>query len=166
MVETLTALLQNIPTPLATILLGAVPLSEISGALPVGVLVWKLPWYIAFICAVIGNALPIIPLFFGLELLREALFKVWPRLGKMVDVWIDRAHKKMHGHYEQYGFWALFVFTAVPFPLTGVYTAATAAVALKIPFKETFFSLLLGVIASGILVLVTTVAGDALIEQL
>lgn len=165
MMEAFLAFLQDIPKPIATMLLGAVPLAEISGALPISLLVWKMSPLAALTYAVIGNILPVIPLFFGLEQVRGLLFKIWPKMGRLTDAWIERARKKMHGHYEQYGFWALFVFVAVPFPLTGVYTAATAAVALQIPFKKTLFSLSLGVLASGILILFTALAGHAIIGQ-
>lgn len=147
------------PAPVATMLFAAIPIAEMRGALPIALLVWGLEWHVAYVAAVIGNILPIAPLFFGLVKLRDLLNVWWPRLGKALDAWINRAHHKMHEKYERYGFWALFLFTAIPLPLTGVYTATAAAVALRIPFKQTFVSLCCGVIVSGGIVSLITLMG-------
>lgn len=163
MIEIVVNALQQIPKPIATMLLSAVPLVEISAAFPVAWLVWKMPLAQAMFWSILGNVWPIVPLYFALERLRTLLVRVWPKMGTLLDMWIERARNKMHGQYDKYGFWALFLFVAVPFPLTGVYTAATAAVALKIPFKQTFIGLTLGIIATACILLAMIGTGKGII---
>ena len=49
------------------ILLAAAPISELRGAIPYGILVAKLPVMEVFAFSLLGNFLPIIPLFFGIQ---------------------------------------------------------------------------------------------------
>ena len=145
-----------------TALLAALPISEIRGALPAVVLLGEIPWWGAYISAVIGNSFVVIPLFFGLMALRHTLMRVFPRAGIAMDWWIEKSRTKLHANYEKYGWLALYVFTAIPFPLTGVYTATAAAVAMRIPFYKTFPSLLAGVMTSGVIVLILIKIGSGI----
>jgi uncharacterized membrane protein len=118
-----------------------------------GIFAFKMaPWQ-AFLYAVIGNVLPLVPLFFGLERARTLFYKIWTRAGRALDLYIERAKQKVHGQYELYGMLGLFAFTALPFPLTGVYTATVAAIFLRLPLWKSFFSILAGIVATGFLVL-------------
>ncbi len=148
--------LSGIPPQLATTLIAALPIVELRGALPVALELWNLPAWQAYAFSVLGNCLPLIPLFFGLAWLRKGLLNVWPSLVKPIDWYIDRSHQKLKSHYETYGALALFFFTAIPLPLTGLYTATVAAVALKIPLKQAGPAIVAGVLVSGLLMLIIT----------
>jgi len=58
--------------------------------------------------------------------------------------YVERVRKKAHPYVEQWGFWGLFIFVAIPLPGTGVWTGALAAYILAIEWKRTFSALLLG----------------------
>lgn len=149
----------HFPKPLAIMLLSIVPVLEIRGALPVGVLLWHMPWYSALFFSVVGELLVGIPLFFGLDFARKILFRIWPTLGNRFDEWVAHIQTRAKDKYEKYGAWALFLLTAPPVPLTGIYSATIVAVLFKIPFKKAFAIITLGVCVSGMLVLGLIFAG-------
>ena len=153
----------HFPHPLAVMLLSAIPVLEIRGALPVGILVWHMPWHLAYVYAVIGEVLVGIPLYFGLQHLRDFLIRAWPRAGHHFEKWIEDIRLKAHGKFEVYGIWTLFLLTAMPLPLTGIYSATVAAVLFEIPFKKAFTVMVLGVCVAGALILGMLFAGFKII---
>lgn len=146
------SLVSEFPAIPATFLLGTLPVLEIRGALPVGLLLYDLPWASAYTSAVLGNILPIFPLYAFLYALKDLTVRVHPRLGHFFESYTKRAHRKLKERYDLYGFFALFLFTAIPFPLTGVYTATVGAILLDIPIKKSLPALSLGVLCSGLIV--------------
>lgn len=146
------------PTQLSTILLSALPITELRLTIPVAINIWHLSALEAFIYAVIGNLLPFFPLFFGLRVARSHAVKHWPWLMRVIDSQLDRAQKRVEKNYARYGAFGLFIFTAIPLPFTGLWTATLAAVALKIPFKYATWGIGLGVIVAGIIVAVISLS--------
>lgn len=151
MLDGLLQFVQSLPPLVAVFLMAALPISEIRGAVPLGLLTYNLPWVVVYIVAVFGNLLPVIPLYALLEVLRDFLFKAWPWLGRHFDRWLKRAHHKVKGQFDRYGVLALYIFTAIPFPLTGVYTATAGAILLKIPARKALPALAMGVLTSGLI---------------
>lgn len=152
----------TIPPWLGTIVLSALPITEAQLAIPVAILSWKLSPVVAYGLAMFGNALPIVPLFFGFSRLRNlaerhALWSV---------VWLDkllaRAHRKFGADFDKYGVLGLIAFMAIPFPGTGVWTAVLASVALKLPAKHAIPAVLAGMFLVGAIVLVLTMTGAAI----
>lgn len=152
MVEALVAWLGAWPPSMATALLSAIPIAELRVGIPTGVFAWQLSPLTALGWAVLGNCAPIIPLYFGLERLRAFAAKYLPWLVRPIDAALIRGEGKLRDQYAKYGAFALFLFTAIPLPLTGAWTATAAAVALKIPFRYGAPAIALGVLAAGFIV--------------
>jgi uncharacterized membrane protein len=57
---------------------------------------------------------------------------------------------------EKYGFWGLFLFVAVPLPITGAYTGTILAWLLAIGWRKAFPAVALGVVVAGLIVLLIT----------
>ena len=64
---TLVELLGSVPHWLAVLILGALPVSELRGAIPVAMGIYGMGPYEAFFLSVLGNLLPVIPLLLFLE---------------------------------------------------------------------------------------------------
>ncbi len=158
MVDQIVQFLNQFPRELAVIILSALPITELRLSLPIALQVWHLSIPSAFIYSVIGNLIPLIPLYFGLNWLRLITQKYMPWATKFVDSSIARAEHKVKDDYAKYGAVALCIFTAIPLPLTGLWSAVLAAVALKIPFKYAAPSIALGVVIAGIVVTIITVS--------
>lgn len=160
MVEQIVQILSAIPRPLATMILAALPVTELRLALPVAAHVWLLHPFEAFGYSVVGNLIPLIPLYFGLEWLQRMATRYWPWFGRVIDTSIERAKSRVQNKYARYGALALFLFTAIPLPMTGLWTATFAAVALKIPFRYAWRGIVAGVIMAGVIVSLLSISAD------
>lgn len=159
MTQELYAFFASWPPSLATTVMSMLPFTEMQLAIPVAIHAWSMSPMTAVGYALIGNALVFLPLFFGLGRLRQLLARKAPKLVRPIDALLARGEGKIQKQYARYGAFALFLFTAIPLPLSGVWTATIAAVALKIPLKHAAIGIGLGqVCAAAIIVAVSTTA--------
>lgn len=137
-------------------IVGALPISELRGAIPLG-LYYGMPLGKVFCLAVLGNLIPVIPVFFLLEPISQRLrkFKIWARF---FDWFFERTKKKAEliQKYEALG---LMMFVAIPLPVTGAWTGLAAATLFKIRFKYAFIAIFAGVVIAGIIVSILSTLG-------
>lgn len=135
-----------------TFLLAMTPISEVRGAIPYALANdIASPWDL--LIPIFGNVL-LIPL---LLYLLEPIFR-WlrrrPSLSR-INHWVDgyqkRAVKKLTQHQRAL-LLGLFLFVAIPFPTTGVYSGAVAAVVLRLPKAPAMVVMALGVLTAAIAV--------------
>ncbi|MBI1953156.1 MAG: small multi-drug export protein [Candidatus Omnitrophica bacterium] len=155
-------MLSVLPAPLVTVLVGALPIAEVRGAIPVGIAL-KLSYPEAFFWSVLGNLLPVIPLLLFLDPVSERLrrFKLWRRFFEWL---FDRARKK-GGLVERYEALGLAIFVAIPLPLTGAWTGCAAASLFKLPFRLAFPAIAAGVLLAGLVVSLAVFTGMQLFFQ-
>lgn len=160
------ATLQGIPLVckyLLTALVGMMPIIEIRGAIPLGV-VLGLDYWSAFICSLIGN---IIPIFFIVKYIRPLFdfFGRWKFFKRIIDFATNKATKKIQENpkLQSAVAFALFIFVAIPLPTTGAWVGSLVANFLDLPLKKAFPPLALGVATAGIIVLLATGAVVAVI---
>ncbi len=159
----LISLVSTIPSWLATIVLAALPVTEAQLAIPVAILSWKLSPFVAYGLAMLGNALPIFPLFFGFTTLRSLAERHASWSVRWLDRLLARAHRKFGADFEKYGVIGLVAFMAIPFPGTGVWTATLAAVALQLPWRQAISAIFCGMFLVGAIVLGMTMTGKILL---
>ncbi len=136
------------------IILGASPVFELRGAIPLAMLQFHFPVYKAFILAVIGNALPIIPALFFLKKLSDFLMRRWYFFNRLMT-WLFEHFRRSHAaHFEKWkwSFFALIIFVAVPLPFTGAWSGVIAAHVLGLSFWKSILAIFTGIIISGIIV--------------
>ncbi len=160
LIQWIIQLFEAFPKSIATILLSALPITELRLTIPIAANIWRINPFNVYLLAVIGNLLPLIPLFFGLEALLKFCEKRIPFVAYIINQSVLRAEAKVKEKYAKYGAFALFLFTALPLPFTGLYTATLAAVALKIPFKYAAIGIVSGVLTAGIIVSLLTISVD------
>ena len=135
---------------LIVIIISALPVVELRGALPVAINVFNMPWYWAYPLAVIGNMLPVPILLLFFESLARVVSKV--EIGRRFVNWgleRTRRHGKLIERYERIG---LMLFVAIPLPVTGAWTGSIAAFIMGMKFRYSILSILCGVIISGTVV--------------
>jgi uncharacterized membrane protein len=140
----------GIAKELIVIIIAALPVVELRGALPVAINIFHMPWYWAFLLAIVGNMLPVPILLLFFESLAKIVSKV--EVGKKLVDWVfrhTRRHEKMIQKYEWLG---LMLFVAIPLPITGAWTGAIIAFILGMRFTYAFLSILCGVIIAGAIV--------------
>ena len=141
--------LRCLPQEYLVMEIGALPVSELRGAIPLG-LYLGMPLYVAFFWAFLGNVIFIAPALFLLEPVSVYLrrFKIW---SSFFD-WVFERTKRNSLKVMRYESLGLFILVAIPLPMTGAWTGVIAATLFKIKFRYAFISIVLGVIAAGIIV--------------
>lgn len=154
---------------LATIIIAMFPVIELKGAIPVGMNeeFWganALNGTNAFLLSLLGSCLvvPILALVFTPLIKWLKGTKLFRRLGQFLDDKVrkhsasieDKADKKTTSTKKKIFIKMLgvFTFTAVPLPLTGVWTGTCVAVAIGLNFWQTVVSVVLGNIVAGLII--------------
>jgi len=135
---------------LVVLIISALPITELRGALPVAINLFNFPWYYALLLAIVGNLLPVPLILLFLDAFSRLLSKVGI-LKRALD-WLfehTRRRGKIIERYERIG---LMLFVAIPLPVTGAWTGSLAAVLFGIKFRHAFLSIFAGVFIAGIIV--------------
>lgn len=135
---------------LIVVIMSALPVIELRGALPVAINLLDMAWYQAFCLAVIGNLLPVPVLLLFLESMAKAISKV--DIGKRLVNWVFEHTRRRGVVIEKYERIGLMLFVAIPLPVTGAWTGSVAAFLFGLKFNRAFFSILFGVIIAGAIV--------------
>lgn len=157
MVQNIVNFLSGLPDEVVTVIIAALPISELRGAIPVAYCVMKMPLSKTLIFSYIGNMLPVIPLLVLLEPVSARLrrFHIWR---KFFD-WLFERTKKKAEIVQRYEALGLILFVAIPLPVTGAWTGCIAASLFKIKFKYAFPAIFIGVIIAGVVVTLLTLMG-------
>lgn len=158
--ESILHFFSRFPPELATLLMGMTPFGELRLALPVAILVYKFQILEAMFWAILGNMIPVTIILAFAKHFHQWIHK---RAGWFASKWVkilDRTQHKFSGDYQKYGLIGLAIFVGVPLPGTGAWTGAIAAFIFALPFWKSWFSILTGVIISGILTLLITLGAD------
>ncbi len=156
-------LLSSVPHWLATMIIGAMPVFELRGAIPIALGIYDMHPVAAYVFAVTGNMLPVIPLLLFLDpvstyLRRYSLFDIF-------FSWLfGRTHRNHSERFEKYGTFALTLFVAIPLPVTGAWTGCAAAFVFGIKFRNALIAIFAGVLIAGLVVSTVTLTGISLID--
>ena len=136
---------------LIVFLVSMVPLIELRGAIPYGVM-FGLPLWLTFLIAIVGNMLPVpIIFFFARRVLEWGADK--PLIGKIFTFFLEKGEKAGKALTKKAGrgglFIALMLFVGIPLPGTGAWTGALGASFLDMGIKSTTLAVCLGVILAG-----------------
>jgi len=142
-------LLKGLPPEEVTVLIAALPIAELRGAIPAG-LAMNLPLWHAFWWACLGNLLPVVPLLLFLNPV-SAWCRRFPFWKRFFD-WLFTRTADKSGLIQRYEALGLALFVAVPLPMTGAWTGCVAASLFKIPFRLAFLAIAAGVFLAGLLV--------------
>lgn len=133
------------------LLIAALPLMELRGAIPIGVSLGLSPIH-STIIGILGSLIPVPFLLFFLkpillQLRKTKLFR------KTADKVIKKTLKKSK-NIEKYSAIGLVIFVAIPIPGTGVWAGSLAATLFKIRFKYAFPAIAIGNTIAGIIMFI------------
>lgn len=143
-----------------TFLMAMVPVVELRGAIPYGVLA-GLSVPAAFMISVIGNLVPIPVLIVFTRKVFEWLRTKSEWLDNIVKKLENKAEKKK-GIVEKYEFFGLMILVAIPLPGTGAWTGALVAAMMDMRLKRAMPAIIVGVLTAGIIVTTITYGAGAL----
>jgi uncharacterized membrane protein len=146
----LTSLPLDIPPRLLTVVIAALPIFELRGAIPVAILAGNLSWQEAYLFAVIGNFLPVIPILLLLERVSKWLmrYSIWNRF----FTWLFERTRRKGKLIERFEALGLAMFVAIPLPVTGAWTGCVAAFLFKIPLRTAVPMIICGILTAGVIV--------------
>ncbi|MBN1897338.1 MAG: small multi-drug export protein [Spirochaetes bacterium] len=152
MIESIITLLKkfHLSHEMIVIITSMLPISELRGAIPLAILHFKFSVLKAYLLAVLGNLIPVLPLIYFLEPIRKILSRI--KLIKEFFDWLYARTYKRSEKVMKYGAIGLALFVAVPLPVTGAWTGSVAAILFNIKPKYAFPSIILGVLIAGVIV--------------
>ncbi|AKB80035.1 Small multidrug export protein [Methanosarcina horonobensis HB-1 = JCM 15518] len=159
----LVEMLASVPHWLSVMVIGALPISELRGAIPVAMGIYGMGPLEAYFLSVLGNLIPVVPLLLFLEPVSKNLRRY--RIFDIFFTWLFSRTRRNHSeNFEKYGLLALTLFVAVPLPVTGAWTGCAAAFVFGIRFKHSFPAIAAGVMIAGIIVTAVTMTGMGLAD--
>lgn len=141
--------LHDIPQEFIVMLVGALPISELRGAIPLG-LSFGMSLPKAFWLSLAGNLSFVAPglLFFEPLSNRLRKFRLWSRFFE----WIFQRTKNNADIIQKYEAIGLAIFVAIPLPMTGAWSGVVAASLFRVRFRYAFMAIATGVIVAGLIV--------------
>lgn len=146
---------------LMTFLMAMVPVIELRGAIPYGVL-QGLSIGEALVVSIAGNLAPIPVLIVFTRRVFEWLKGKSTHLNRLVLKLEAKAESKKET-VEKWEFLGLVILVAIPLPGTGAWTGALVAAMMDMRLKRAFPAVVIGVIIAGIIVSAVTFGVDAII---
>lgn len=163
---------------LQILLLSMAPISELRGAIPIGVAILNLPFWEVFLISICGNLIAVFFVLLFLKYVYQWIEKIAEmrsqKLSFVIKIavllrhffnWLFlRTRKKAKPWIEKYGKLALVLFVAIPLPITGGWTGSIAAFLFGVPFVIAFPLIAIGVLIAGGVVSIFTLSGIAVKE--
>lgn len=150
--------LETVGKELCVFFCSILPVIELRGAIPMAFAL-GLPWWQAYLISVLGNLLPVpfILLLINLVIKWMSSSKV-TFFNKIANFLLKKVEKNRE-RIEKYSFWGLFLFVAIPLPMTGAWTGSLVAAVVGVKPLKAFLSVLLGVLLAGVIVTLIVYGG-------
>jgi uncharacterized membrane protein len=139
---------------MAVMLLATLPIFELRGSVPVGILLFQLPVAKTAIWSISGNMLPIVPILFLFEPVYRWLSR-YPTFDRLFE-WIFQRTRRKGKVIERLKVVGLVLFVSIPLPVTGAWTGSVAAFLFRIPVWQALPAILCGVTIACVVVTLAT----------
>lgn len=141
--------------------ISAVPLIEQRGAIPLGIILYKINPLVVFVVSFLGSLIPVpfILLLFNKIYAWMQKHSIFNGITKIIDNKI----RKNSGNMEKYKELGLIIFVGIPLPTTGLWTGSAIAAVMGLDFKKSFICTAIGGIISAILITAMSLAFPALL---
>jgi uncharacterized membrane protein len=139
------------------IIIAALPVVELRGAIPVAINLFDIPWYWSYLLAVAGNMIPVPILLVFFDYLEKMLSKT--KTGKRFVQWVQVRARRPGALLQKYEHIGLILFVAIPLPVTGAWTGSIAAFLFGMKFKYSLLAIFTGVLIAGVIVTCLSLLG-------
>lgn len=154
--EKILELLQGLPEELIVMIISAIPVIEVRGAIPVGMTLFRMPPVYTALISVFASMLPVPVILLAITKVL-AYLKTTRLFHKFAVRLENRSQSKKAESIRKYGALGLIIFVGIPLPGTGVWTGSLIAALLGIKFRWAFLAVLAGdIIAAIIVTLIST----------
>ncbi|RLC55157.1 MAG: small multi-drug export (modular protein) [Candidatus Cloacimonadota bacterium] len=140
----------NVSSEVKVFLIAMIPIFELRGAIPIGILKYELPLWKVIPIALAGNMFPIFFILLFFDIITKICFKI-PFLKKLLEAIFARTRRKTEviQKYEEIG---LMLFVAIPLPITGAWTGSLAAYLFGLKFWKSILFIFMGVCIAAVVV--------------
>ena len=151
-----------LPPWFVTLIISMTPFVELRLSLPLAIVIYNMPWPTAFVLSVIGNIIPIPFILLFLDRVERWLRKYnwWDR---NLDKLFDRTRKRATRTIERYEVIGLWLYVAIPLPVTGAWTGSLIAYLFSLDMRRSFCAITAGVLTAGLIVLILTMGAEFLL---
>ena len=148
---------KGVSPELIVVIISMIPVIELRGSIPVGILLFNIHWLKAALLSIIGNMIPVPFILLLVDWFFSLISKVKP--GKRFTQWLFARTRRKGKSIEKYEAIGLAIFVGIPLPGTGGWTGALAANIFGIKFWRAMLCILLGVIFAAIVVTILSLMG-------
>lgn len=145
------------------ILLAVLPISEVRGSIPYGILV-GLPITAVIIVSILANIIAGIVAYFFLDRLVKLFFN-FGLFKKYYLKIVERSQIKIKEAVDKYGWIGVAIFIGIPLPFTGAWTGALGSYLIGLEKKKTIIAIILGVLIAAVLVSITMLTGVEVLKR-
>lgn len=147
---------QNFPPELATFLIAMVPISELRAAIPIGIKIYHLSVWSAYLWSVLGNLVPMMLIVLILKPITDFLSRNIKLFEKFFNWLFQHTRHRGEKKFEKWGELAVFVLTATPIPLLGGWTGPLAAFVFDVKLRKSIPLIIFGCMTAGVIVVFLT----------
>ena len=146
---------------LKVILMSMVPLIEQRGAIPMGILAFKMNPFLVFVASLIGSFIPspFIYIFFNKIFAWMKTVKQLTKFTNFVEKKVQKGSKQLE-KYKEIG---LITFVGIPLPTTGLWTGTAIAAFMGLDFKKSMWCVFLGGVVSAVIITIVSVIAPAIL---
>ncbi len=131
------------------LILSAMPVIELRGAIPVGVVMGMTPMQSAILCY-FGSMLPVPFLLIIMNYIIKYA-KHYPKIERLLNKITTITLNKVK-HFDTWSFWGLLLFVAIPLPTTGVWTGSIASAILGMKRRISLPAIAIGNLIAAFLI--------------
>jgi len=139
-------------------ILTILPISELRGGIPYGILAGGMHWLPVFVICVLANIAIGVVLYFALGFITIIATRI-SFINRFYQRYVTKSQNKIHKAVEKWGVLGLAIFIGIPLPMTGVYTGTIGAKLINMSFKRYLIAMSLGVLIAGIIVTIVVLTG-------
>jgi uncharacterized membrane protein len=156
--------LDKLTSYLVVTVLSMTPVVEVNGSIPVALAVYNLSPLEALLCAFLGAIIVIVTVMSLLAVVVKWIRTWHPKIDAWIEWFFTKTHRKHTADFEKWGNLFLFIFVAIPGPLTGVWMASLLAYLFGIRLKNAIVSIGLGALLAALLMIAITMGGISLLR--
>jgi uncharacterized membrane protein len=137
--------------------LSMVPLVESKIAVPLGITLYKLPFWAAIVAGTLGMVLITVILMPLFAFITKKIRSWHPNLDRLIDKFFSYTYHRHTSRFEKLGVVALFLYVALPIPFTGVRSGSLLAYLFGIKKLDAIIALGLGSLVASTIVALATI---------
>ncbi len=134
------------------------PIFELRGGIPLGIIVYGITWWKVFLVSVVANILPV-PFILKLMYPIEKWLRQWKKWDQLFSWLFEHTRKRTEKKIERWEELGLILFVSIPFPVTGAWTGSLAAYIFNLKFQKALACIIAGVIIAAIVITLASITG-------